>query len=399
MSKVIIVLKIIFGLPVYYFSKIFPKDEDLAVIGSSLGGYFADNTKYYYLKHYDSKASKKAGNLIWISKNKQVVLSLKSMGLPAKYLYSFSGLYTVLRASKAYLSHQLADISGPLLGGAQIVQLWHGMALRKIGYGADWVDNNFKGKMLSFVSKWFPYAYYMKCDVLYVPCQIAKENAIEAFSKSFRNEMIAENIYLARQAKTLSFDQEFDLAVNLFPEIEELKSLDKKYDKIVAWLPTHRTVFEKSILDIISDSKLDLNKLNDFFKSQNSLFVIKAHFLDFDKISGITQNLNFIYVYPHPDPYPLLKFTDILITDYSSVFFDFLLLDRPIIFMAHDFEEYSSRMGFYYDYKNLEIGSICKSWQSTTEVILDIFNGNDDFAKKRRAKLKMFDFAQNYDTI
>ena len=125
------------------------------------------------------------------------------MGLPARYLFSLRGIYTVLRAQTAYISHQLGDINGPLMGGARIIQLWHGMPLRKIGYGGDWSDNNFNGKLKSFISKWLPYAYYMKCDILYAPCQQAKDNYSEPFSKSFRNGKVTENIILARQARTL----------------------------------------------------------------------------------------------------------------------------------------------------------------------------------------------------
>lgn len=399
MNKAKILFNVIIGFPIYYLSKAFPKDKKIAVIGSSLGKYFSDNSKYYYIKHYDSEISKKEESLIWISKNKNVVLYLKSLGLPARNLYSFGGIYTVLRASKAYLSHQLTDINGPLLGGAQIVQLWHGMALRKIGYGADWFDNSLKGNLHLFISKWFPYAYYMKCDVLYAPCQLAKENSIEPFSKSFRNGKIEENIHLVRQARTLCFDNSFKLDLGFFPEINLLEELSEKYNRIISWLPTHRTVFKKSILDIISDSNLDLIELNRFCKSSNSLFVIKAHFLDFEKISSTVKDLDFVLVYPYPDPYPLLRHTDILITDYSSVFFDFLILNRPIVFMAHDLEEYTKRMNFYYKYEELNIGEICNSWKDTIKVLNDNFKGNDKFIKQRKGKLEELNFVSNYDIV
>ncbi|WP_179344640.1 CDP-glycerol glycerophosphotransferase family protein [Winogradskyella ursingii] len=395
LNNLITIFKIIIGLPIYWLSKLFPKDKKLSVIGSSLGRHFADNSKYFFIKHYDSEIARQEKNLVWISKDSEVVSRLNELGLPAKNLYSLSGIYTVLRASKAYLSHQLSDINGALLGGAKIIQLWHAMALRKIGYGGDWTDNNFSGKVKVFISKWFPYSYYMKCDVLYAPCQIAKENSIEAFSKSFRNNKVQENIVLARQARTICFDEGFELSTSFFPEIKELKFLDNKYDKIIAWLPTHRTIFNKSILDIISDSKLDLIQLSNYCKSKNVLFVIKAHFLDFDLISQIVKNLDNLYVYPHPDPYPLLKFTDILVTDYSSVFFDFLMLDKPIVFMAHDFEEYSNKLGFYFDYKQLDLGPICYSWPDTLKIIAKIIEENDDYGKKRKQQLSKFNFVKN----
>jgi len=380
------------GAPIYLISKIFPKNRNLCIIGSNLGKHFADNPKYYYIQHYRSLKAREERKLVWISKNKKVTKQLKSLDLPAEYLYTWKGVYTTLRANRAFISHQLKDINGPLMGGAKIVQLWHAMALRKVGYGGDWYDDNFRGKIRSHISKWLPYAYYMKCDVLLAPCQEAKDNSIEPFSKSFRNGKISENIFLARQPRTFCFENEFVLSKEFFPERELLLSFTNKYDKIIAWLPTQRRQFGKTIVDVISDSKLDFDQLNGFCRTNNYLFVIKAHFLDFEETSKIVRDLDFIFVYPYTDPYPLLKYSDILITDYSSVFFDFLLLNRPILFMCYDLEIYKSKAKFYYDYENLEIGPICKSWDKIFEAIINIKDYNDEYIDKRSKALHSFDF-------
>ena len=389
-----IIAKALIGLPVYYISIYFPKKKGLAVIGSSLGLHFADNSKYFYINHYTKE--KNDLNLIWITKNRDVVSQLQSMDLPVVFLYSFKGVYTALRASKSYLSHQLDDINGALIGGSKIIQLWHGMPLKKIGYGGDWTDNDIKGKFKSFIFKWFPYTYYMKCDILFAPCQEAKHTYLESFSKSFRNSKVEENILLVRQARTLCFDNEFVLTKDFFPEMELLNSLNDKYDKIISWLPTHRVQLNKTIIDVILDSSLDLEELNGFLKSKNYLFVIKPHFIDFNKLTDLTQGFDFIYIYPHVDPYPLLKFTNTLITDYSSVFFDFLITGKEIIFMCHDFQEYVVKTGaFYYDYKNLNIGPICNSWDDIIKLFSDE-NSKDPIPTSNVINNK-FNFVANYD--
>lgn len=398
MTKAIIkIAKVIIGFPVYYISMIFPKKRNLSIIGSSLGKHFADNPKYFYIEYYNSLFLNGDKNLVWISKDKEVVKQLKSLSLPAEHLYSLKGVYTVLRASRAYISHQLTDINGALMGGAKIIQLWHAMALRKVGYRGDWSNENFSGKIKNFSSKWLPYTYYMKCDILIAPCEIAKENSIEPFCKSFRNNKIADNIILARQPRTLCFDDNFKLGNDFFPEKELLLSFTKKYNKIISWLPTQRRQLGKTIIDVISDSQLSLSDLNQFCKSKNFLFVIKAHFLDFDETSKIVQNLDFIFVYPHADPYPLLKYTDVLITDYSSVFFDFLFLNRPIIFMCYDLDEYREKVSFYYDYENLEMGLICKSWEEVMKGIINVSEDKDDYVYKRKEVFNDYNFVIDYN--
>jgi CDP-glycerol glycerophosphotransferase (TagB/SpsB family) len=319
------------------------------------------------------------------------------MDLPVVFLYSFKGVYTALRASKSYLSHQLDDINGALIGGSKIIQLWHGMPLRRIGYGGDWKDNSLSGKIKLFISKWLPYAYYMKCDVLLAPCLKAKESYIEPFSKSFRNNKIEENIVLSEQPRARCFKSEFKFNSLFFPEIDMLLEVKQNYENIISWLPTQRKQFNKTILDIIRDSGLDLKQMNTFCQNNNNLFVIKAHFLDFNLLVNSTNTFKNILIYPHSDPYPLLKFTNILITDYSSVFFDFLLLNRAIIFMCHDLEEYADKVEFYYDFKNLEIGPICKSWKEAMKIINDISYGKDDFIFKRNEMSNNCNFVKNYN--
>ena len=56
-------------------------------------------------------------------------------------------------------------------------------------------------------------------------------------------------------------------------------------------------------------------------------------------------------IYNYSYAYPLMKVTDILITDYSSIYFDYLLFDKPILFMPFDFEDYiENNARFYYNY-------------------------------------------------
>lgn len=360
MDKLKIIRKLIFGLPIYWISKIISKDKNLEIIGSSIGKYFADNPKYFFINFY--KSNNLNVKLVWITKSKKVVEEIENINLPVVYLYSFKGFFYVLRASKAFISHQLDDISGSLMGGALIVQLWHGIPLKKIGFGGDWNDKGFFGKLKVLIFKLFPYSYYMTCDIVIAPTKNTKEVYLESFSKSFRNNKIQENIILSRQPRTLYFDKNLNFERRFFPEIDYLLSLDSKYDKIISWLPTQRKQLSKTLIDVINDSNLDFNKINNFCKSKNYLFVLKAHFLDFKSLSDISENFDNILVYKYPDPYPLLKYTSILITDYSSVFFDYLFLKRPIIFMCHDLDEYIEKVDFYYDLKSLKLGSIFDKW-------------------------------------
>ncbi len=89
----------------------------------------------------------------------------------------------------------------------------------------------------------------------------------------------------------------------------------------------------------------------------------------------------------------ILSVTDILITDYSSIIFDFALLERPMFFYAPDLEEYYDKRGFYFDYCDLVPGPICKTKK---ELIKAIEEYDFDYWKPIIKKFKQ-DFQPDFD--
>lgn len=128
--------------------------------------------------------------------------------------------------------------------------------------------------------------------------------------------------------------------------------------KIIVWMPTYRNgnnliegkQYEYG-LPIIDSSNLGL--LNEHCEKNNVHLLIKFHpFQIKDKeISGFSNIhiLSSIYVDPSIHFYNYLGSADALITDYSSVYIDFLAVDRPIAFILEDYEEYSDDRGFVFD--------------------------------------------------
>jgi CDP-glycerol glycerophosphotransferase (TagB/SpsB family) len=81
----------------------------------------------------------------------------------------------------------------------------------------------------------------------------------------------------------------------------------------------------------------------------------------------------------------LLLITDILITDYSSVLFDFVLLDKPSICFAYDYEYYRDiDSGLYYEIEDYSAGRVTRSFEETCEELEQLLNGVDNYIHKRR---------------
>lgn len=368
---------------IYILAKIISKDNDLIVFGSSLGKHFSDNSKYLFLYLLQQNSSKK---IIWITKNKDIYNELNSLNIPCEYLYSFKGIFYTLRASKVFLSHSIYDINGAMIGGAEIIQLWHGVALKRIGYNGEWFLNSFKDKIRLFFYTKLSVSYGMKCDKLVISTSLSKDTFKEAFYFSFRDNQIEKNMLLLGQPRNDLLDKNYTFNKKFFPEIDTLKEYDKKYNKIISWLPTHRRQLNKTIVDIIKESNLDIKDLDLFCQKYNILFVIKAHPDELDLVKDLLKDTKNIITYDIADPYPLLHFTDILMTDYSSVYFDFLITNRAIIFASFDLEDYEKTAKFYYNYDDITPGKKCMDWEEIKDEIENIVNGDDSF-KVQREKL------------
>jgi len=109
----------------------------------------------------------------------------------------------------------------------------------------------------------------------------------------------------------------------------------KNYKKVITYAPTFR---DKNNISPFSEKFLF--KLNNLCKKNDSIFILKLHPFDQSLLYNFDNFTNIIKVSKNIDLQELLFYTDILITDYSSVFFDFMNTKKPIIYYSYDYELY-----------------------------------------------------------
>jgi CDP-glycerol glycerophosphotransferase (TagB/SpsB family) len=133
----------------------------------------------------------------------------------------------------------------------------------------------------------------------------------------------------------------------------------KKFDKVVIYMPTYRIGYgnqkDGRTFDSTNIFRLKSYVHKDFLnylERNNILFLLKLHPYEetLYKEVALGKNIkwitNDILVEKELSIYNLLSNTDILITDYSSIYFDFLLLDKKIIFLPVDLDYYKKNRGF-----------------------------------------------------
>ncbi|ENZ0175022.1 CDP-glycerol glycerophosphotransferase family protein [Providencia rettgeri] len=141
------------------------------------------------------------------------------------------------------------------------------------------------------------------------------------------------------------------------PSIKLRHSLKENFSKMYVWLPTYRVSnkgdvrIDGDISSIFGMDGIVVDELNDKLKRLNALIIIKPHPMAvYDDLKKSYSNIKLVdeewILNNNTSLYEILSISDALITDYSSVFVDYLLLNRPIIFTLSDLKQYSSNRGF-----------------------------------------------------
>lgn len=152
-----------------------------------------------------------------------------------------------------------------------------------------------------------------------------------------------------------------------------------KNKNIILYLPTYRRYGGIDVIDY--DYEIDWEKLNEFLEQSDSIFIVKKHpLLIHQNIEFVPKNYDRIIEINNIEHYQLLVGADLLITDYSSSYFDYLMLNRPIIFYCPDAEEYLSKHGFYIKFPDELPGEYCESCDELIEILKTI-DYNVDYSK------------------
>lgn len=168
-----------------------------------------------------------------------------------------------------------------------------------------------------------------------------------------------------------------------------------QYTKIILWVPTFRTSHQmgtdsnqSQIVPIFNEN--DFEKLNTFLKGLGVKIIVKLHPVQSLNNYKSIELENFILLSNDEfqkrkmDLYLLCSQSDAMITDYSSIYFDYLLLNRPIAFTEDDIDDYSENRGF--SIKNQDEskpGHRIKTQDDFFRFVEDVASSNDDFESKR----------------
>jgi len=272
-------------------------------------------------------------------------------------VFSIKKLITKIRMSYLYNTSKyiiLDDFYGLLSEvkfkkNIEIIQVWHGTGVFK-KFGA--TRHNITPELIDRLEK-----VGKQYSVVLASC----DEIVPLLSKSFLVEK--DKIKAIGSPKSdIFFDKNYiaDTKEKFFDENLELIG-----KKIIVYAPTYRDY------DRNKDISLDINKMYDELFKLGYIVVLKLHHLERGNITHLTQKYHgFVYDFSTRDIDDIMIVADILITDYSSLIFEYSVLQKPLIFYAYDLELYSGdTRGFYYPYEEFAPAPIVQTTDETISLI------------------------------
>lgn len=231
--------------------------------------------------------------------------------------------------------------------GTKFIQVWHALgAFKRVGYSRVDIDNK---NSLTHKN--------------YTDTIVSSENIVDNYAEAFGIDRTKVHP-LGIPRTDMFFDEvkKEEIKERIYEKYPHLKE-----KRVILFAPTFRGQGRKSahypeeyidldkIYESLEEKDVFILKLHPFIKNQ---FVIKEEYKD--KIMDLTE---------YKDINELLLVTNILITDYSSVIFEYSFMENPIIFYVPDLDEYGSARSFYYNYDEYIYGSIAKTKEELIEQI------------------------------
>lgn len=321
------ILSLVINLILY----LFPRNPRIVLCTGWNGNRFADNSRYAYLYLLEHQVDLGLYKIVWLSTNVHIYKELKSEGFCVCMKRSLKSIYYHLRA-KYFLYDQFAcDYYLLLTQKAVLTNLWHGMPIKKFGL--------FNG------IKWD-----LKDHNLLTCSEFGDKTLGKAFivrPEKCLHGMYPRNYYLLHDIPFYTKEEML--------YIKQLRSLKEQDKKIVFYLPTFR---KKPLLFLGETQNSIIEEFLHFMVENNFVVVTKMHFAGYfwnnDSVKYSSDCL--LNLPPDIDIYPFLKEVDILLTDYSSVLFDFLYLDKEIFCLPYDLIDYQSNdQGLLLDYDFLPV--------------------------------------------
>ena len=352
------------GLLLYRLFQQLPVQKNLVLFESFLGRGYSDNPKALYLTLQKQRPELQ---LVWIFA-KEPNAAVKA-ACPNWVLRNSPKYYYLMARAQYWIFNTRQPLSLKKRRETMYLQTWHGTPLKRLG---------------------------LDMDEVHMP-----GTNTEQYKKNFSvqakewNYLLSPNLYSSTIFKR-AFDFRGLLLETGYPRNDLLYAPDRQQQaeqikqslrlppgkKVILYAPTWRDDEFVKKGQYRFNLKLDLKQMqsrlgDDYIVLLRMHYLIAEH-LDLAAFDGFAYDVS-----AYGDIAELYLISDLLITDYSSVFFDYAHLNRPMVFFTYDLEKYASVLrGFYFDFEAVVPGPLLKESDQVIDYIEDIATQSKQYEDK-----------------
>lgn len=342
-----------------------PRKANSIVVTTHRGRIFGDNSKSFFLYAQQIEDL----HVYILTKNKTLFKELQE-AFPdnALYAWSLQGLVKYVQSKIVIVTHGPGDLHPyyPISIGKKFVNLWHGTPMKKTNY---LLRESYKMKRSGMDF----------CDFTCTSSEFTQY----LMSTQFRQHV--DNLWITGQPRNDSLFNVDDALLEAHPFLKK---------KTILYAPTFR-LGRKTKLFPFDD--FNPKALIELLEKEDAYLMMRCHMSELNQLNDDVLLSSDRVIIADQNMFPsvegILRHTSVLITDYSSIYFDFLLLNRPIVFLPYDLDYYNQNRGLNFDFDSNAPGDKPETFEQFSRSLSKCFDTpNKDEAERIRVRNKFNKF-------
>ncbi|WP_067243529.1 CDP-glycerol glycerophosphotransferase family protein [Microbacterium resistens] len=318
---------------------------------------------------------------LWLTSSDREDREAAAHGIRTARKGGIRGWWATARAGVVVVTHGLGDVNRYASSGAFVVQLWHGIPLKRIGLDSP----------ATVQSAFLPRSRLLPrlLGVLYRE-SVRRIRVLPAASERARGRL--ESAFgLGVEQVLVTGEPRVDVLSHGDPE-ERRASAAALRDAAIGRLPDGaRTIlyaptWRDGAADPAVPDEAEWAHIEQVLRDENAVLIVRSHPLG----AGVyrppfpTDRVRALGADVLADVTPVLASIDVLVTDYSSLAYDVGLLGMPVVYLAPDPEDYARTRGFYGSYRELAGDDFARDWATASAQLRRVLADPEEHAARRR---------------
>lgn len=295
------------------------------------------------------------GTAVWLTADAAEDAAAAALDIPTARRASPRGFWITARAGVTVLTHGFGDVNRYAATGGVIVQLWHGIPLKRIGLDAPVTTRS----PLPFLEPLLRRLYrrtQRRIRVLPAASHLVRGRLESAFALEDAHVPVVGE----PRTDVLSRGTADQRRASARARLRELVGVSAAA-RVVLYAPTWRD----GAADPAIPQPAQWRALVAMLEETDAVFLVRSHPLGAGayRPPTATPRVRLLGAELAPDVTPLLPGVDVLVTDYSSLVYDSALVPLPLVLLAPDLEQYARERGFYGTYDDVSDGAQASTWE------------------------------------